>query len=69
MNRRQMADLKIRIYKGVADFTAKNGYRGDIREDAVSRVSAIRRSQKAKKDSPAQKLRGKQAKKAAEKSE
>lgn len=64
-----MADLKIRIYKGVADFTAKNGYRGDIREDAVSRVSAIRRSQKAKKDSPAQKLRGKQAKKAAEKSE
>ena len=64
-----MADLKIRIYKGVADFTAKNGYRGDIRENAVSRVSAIRRSQKAKKDSPAQKLRGKQAKKAAEKSE
>lgn len=61
--------MKIRIYKGVADFTAKNGYRGDIREDAVSRVSAIRRSQKAKKDSPAQKLRGKQAKKAAEKSE
>ena len=58
-----------RIYKGVAGATAKNGYRGVIRDDAVSRVSAIRRSQRAKKDAPAQKLRGKQAKKAAEKSE
>lgn len=61
--------MKTRVYKGVADFTAKSGYRGDIREDAVARVSAIRRSQQAKKDAPAQKLRGKQAKKAAEKSE
>lgn len=60
---------KSRIYKGVAAATAKNGYRGDIREDAVARVSAIRRSQRAKKDAPAQKLRGKKAKKAAEKSE
>ncbi|BCR89065.1 60S ribosomal protein L28 [Aspergillus chevalieri] len=59
-----------KIYKGVADVTAKNNYRGDIREDAVTRVSAIRRSQKPKKETPARKPRGAQAKKAAaEKSE
>lgn len=56
-----------RIYKGVADKTAKHGYRGDLREEAVARVSAIRRSQKPKKDTPAQKPRGAQARKAAEK--
>ncbi|EAW08600.1 60S ribosomal protein L28 [Aspergillus clavatus NRRL 1] len=55
-----------KIYKVVADKTAKNGYRADLREDVVARVSAIRRSQKPKKDSPAKKLRGAQAKKAAE---
>ncbi|RJE21252.1 60S ribosomal protein L28 [Aspergillus sclerotialis] len=56
-----------KIYKGVADKTAKNGYRADLREDAVARVSAIRRAQRPKKDAPAKKLRGAQAKKAAEK--
>ncbi|KAL4898466.1 ribosomal L28e protein family-domain-containing protein [Aspergillus ambiguus] len=56
-----------KVYKGVADRTAKNGYRADLREDAVARVSAVRRSQKAKKDAPAPKLRGAQARKAAEK--
>ncbi|GAB1197305.1 hypothetical protein APSETT444_006598 [Aspergillus pseudonomiae] len=55
-----------KIYKGVADKTAKNGYRADLREDAVARVSAIRRSQKPKKDTPPQKPRGAQARKAAE---
>lgn len=55
-----------RIYKGVADRTAKNGYRADLRQEAVSRVSAIRRSQKAKKETPARKPRGAQARKAAE---
>ncbi|KKK22039.1 60S ribosomal protein [Aspergillus rambellii] len=55
-----------KIYKGVAGNTAKNGYRADLREEAVARVSAIRRSQKAKKDTPARKPRGAQAKKAAE---
>ncbi|PYH98921.1 ribosomal protein L28e [Aspergillus ellipticus CBS 707.79] len=58
-----------KIYKGVADKTAKNGYRADIRESAVARVSAIRRSQKPAKETPPQKLRGAQAKKAAGKSE
>ncbi|PYH77754.1 ribosomal protein L28e [Aspergillus uvarum CBS 121591] len=56
-----------KIFKGVADKTAKKGYRADLREAAVARVSAIRRSQKPKKESPPQKLRGAQAKKVAEK--
>ncbi|GAB1215047.1 hypothetical protein ATERTT37_004229 [Aspergillus terreus] len=56
-----------KIYKGVADKTAKNGYRADLREDAVARVSAVRRSQKVKKATPARKPRGAQARKAAEK--
>ncbi|OOF91072.1 hypothetical protein ASPCADRAFT_211344 [Aspergillus carbonarius ITEM 5010] len=58
-----------KIYKGVADKTAKNGYRADVRENAVARVSAIRRSQKPKKETPPQKPRGSQARKADEKSE
>lgn len=56
-----------RIYKGVADKTAQRGYRADLREDAVARVSAIRRSQKPKKDAPPQKSRGAKARKAAQK--
>ncbi|EAW15833.1 hypothetical protein KXV70_005731 [Aspergillus fumigatus] len=55
-----------KIYKAVASKTAKNGYRADLREDAVARVSAIRRSQKPKKDAAPKKLRGAQARKAAE---
>ncbi|OJJ52575.1 hypothetical protein ASPSYDRAFT_37102 [Aspergillus sydowii CBS 593.65] len=53
-----------KVYKGVADKTAKGSYRADLRQDAVARVSAIRRSQKAKKDTPARKPRGAQARKA-----
>ncbi|OJJ43716.1 hypothetical protein ASPZODRAFT_135723 [Penicilliopsis zonata CBS 506.65] len=56
-----------KIYKNIADKTAKNGYRADIREQAISRASAIRRSQRSKKDTAPQKLRGAAAKKAAEK--
>ncbi|KAI5928629.1 60S ribosomal protein L28 [Camillea tinctor] len=55
-----------KIYKAVANQTAKNGYRPDLREAAVSRVSAIRRSQKEPKPTPEKKPRGAQAKKAAE---
>ncbi|KAJ5545345.1 Ribosomal protein L28e [Penicillium sp. DV-2018c] len=58
-----------KIYKGVADKTAKHGYRADLREEAVARVSAVRRSQLPKKDAPAKKLRGVKARKAAEESE
>ena len=53
-------------YKAVANQTAKNSYRPDLREAAVERVSAIRRSQKTVKPSPEHKLRGNKAKKAAE---
>jgi large subunit ribosomal protein L28e len=56
-----------RIYKGVADKTAQNGYRADLREEAVARVSAIRRSQQPKKDAPTSKPRGVKAHQAAEK--
>ncbi|KAJ5932709.1 hypothetical protein N7516_007198 [Penicillium verrucosum] len=55
-----------KIYKGVADKTAKNSYRADLREEAVARVSAVRRSQLPKKDTPAQKPRGAKARKAEE---
>ncbi|KAJ5752347.1 hypothetical protein N7520_009264 [Penicillium odoratum] len=58
-----------KIYKGVAAKTAQNGYRADIREEAVARVSAIRRSQKPKKETPAKQPRGVKARKAAEKDE
>ncbi|KAJ5397265.1 60S ribosomal protein L28 [Penicillium cosmopolitanum] len=50
-----------KIYKGVADKTAQHGYRADLREEAVARVSAVRRSQKAKKETPARKPRGSKA--------
>ena len=55
-----------KIFKGVADKTAKNNYRADLREEAVARVSAVRRSQLPKKDTPAQKPRGAKARKAEE---
>jgi large subunit ribosomal protein L28e len=58
-----------RIYKGVASKTAQNGYRADLREEAVARVSAVRRSQKAKKETTPRKPRGSKAVQAAEKAE
>lgn len=64
-----LTEGRTRIYKGVADKTAQNGYRADLREEAVARVSAIRRSQQPKKDTPASKVRGVKARQAAEKDE
>lgn len=61
--------IRYRIYKGVAAKTAVNGYRADIREEAVARVSAVRRSQKPKKDTPARQPRSVKARRAAEKDE
>lgn len=46
--------------------TAKKGYRSDLRAEAVARASAVRASQRDKKDVPAAKLRGKKARKARE---
>ncbi|KAK3313397.1 ribosomal protein L28e [Apodospora peruviana] len=57
-----------KTYKAVANATAKNGYRADLRQVAVARVSAIRKSQRPVKASPERKLRGNAAKKAAESS-
>lgn len=54
-----------RIYRAVANQSAKRGYRGDLRSAAVERVSAVRRSQRVVKASPEPKLRGNKAKKAA----
>lgn len=53
-----------RVYKSVANAVGKNSYRADLNKDAVARASAIRDSQRAKKDAPTKKSRGKAAKKA-----
>lgn len=57
----------IRIYKGIVNHTAKQGYRADLRQEAVARASAIKQSQRSKKDDPEVKLRGAKAKKVEEK--
>ncbi|TLS29126.1 hypothetical protein PpBr36_00505 [Pyricularia pennisetigena] len=51
-------------YKAVANQTAKNGYRADLRQAAVARTSAILKSQRPVKAEPEKKLRGNAAKKA-----
>jgi hypothetical protein len=56
--------LGYRVFKGIANQTAKNSYRPDLRAPAVSRASAIQGSQRAKKETPEKKLRGSKAKKA-----
>ena len=56
-----------RVYKGIVNYTAKQGYRADLRQEAVARASAIRQSQRPKKEDPEPKLRGSKAKKAEEK--
>ncbi|KUI64617.1 putative 60S ribosomal protein L28e [Cytospora mali] len=55
-----------KTYKNIANATAKSGYRPDLREAAVARASAIRRSQRPVKAEPEKKLRGNAAKKAAQ---
>jgi len=55
-----------KTYSSIVNTTAKSGYRSDLRAAAVSRASAIRKSQKPVKESPEKKLRGKKALKAAE---
>lgn len=54
-------ELARRIYKGIVDKTAKQGYRPDLRQEAVGRASAILLSQQPKKDLPEKKLRGSKA--------
>jgi large subunit ribosomal protein L28e len=57
------ADDIYRIYKSVADSVGKKSYRGDLNKDAVARASAIKDSQRVKKDTPAKKARGAKASK------
>ncbi|KAI7406795.1 hypothetical protein KC336_g13530, partial [Hortaea werneckii] len=42
-----------KVYKSVVNSTAKKGYRADLRAEAVARASAIKRSQREKKDKAA----------------
>lgn len=56
-----------RIYKAIVNYTAKQGYRADLRQEAVARASAVRLSQQPKKDIPEKKPRGVKVKAAEEK--
>ncbi|EXJ62718.1 ribosomal protein L28e [Cladophialophora yegresii CBS 114405] len=52
-----------KVYKNVADAVGKNSYRGDLNSYAVARASAIKDSQRSKKDTPEKKPRGLQGRK------
>ncbi|KAI4116750.1 MAG: hypothetical protein LQ345_002882 [Seirophora villosa] len=58
---------KDKIYKGIVNYTVKQNYRADLRQEAVARASAIRQSNRAKKGTPEKKARGVKAKAVAEK--
>jgi len=55
-----------RTFKSIVDATAKKDYRPDLRAEAVSRASAIKRSQRPVRAEAPVKLRGAKAKKAKE---
>ncbi|KAF1822662.1 ribosomal protein L28e [Dissoconium aciculare CBS 342.82] len=58
-----------KLYVGIVNSTAKKGYRADLRQAAVARASAVRRSQRElTRKEPVRKPRGKKAQKAAEES-
>ncbi|KAI4166740.1 MAG: hypothetical protein LQ348_007768 [Seirophora lacunosa] len=52
---------------GIVNYTVKQNYRADLRQEAVARASAIRQSNQAKKGTPEKKARGVKAKAVAEK--
>ncbi|MCJ1288342.1 hypothetical protein MMC26_007697 [Xylographa opegraphella] len=54
-----------KVYKNIVNVTAKQGYRPDLRRDAVARASAIRMSSRTIKETPEKKVRGRKAKQAA----
>ena len=65
---RHAADrLAHRTYKGIVNHTTKQGYRPDLRQEAVGRASAILLSQRPKKDLPEKKPRGGKARAASTK--
>ncbi|KAL8923396.1 MAG: hypothetical protein Q9172_003145 [Xanthocarpia lactea] len=51
-----------KVYKSVVNYTAKQNYRADLRQEAVARASAIRDSGRSKKEVPEKKVRGAKAK-------
>ncbi|TKA28935.1 hypothetical protein B0A50_03346 [Salinomyces thailandicus] len=56
-----------KVYKSVVNSTAKKGYRADLRAEAVARASAVKLSQRERKEKARPvKLRGAKARKAAE---
>lgn len=59
-----LTTLLYRTYKNVANYVAKGGYRPDLREAAIARASAVRKSQRPVKTEPEKKLRGNAAKRA-----
>jgi large subunit ribosomal protein L28e len=58
-----------RLYKNIVSTTAKQGYRADLRREAVARASALRQASRPVKDTPEKKPRGAKAKAAATKTE
>lgn len=55
-----------RTYASVAAAVGKNSYRSDLNNDAIQRSSALKNSQRPKKNRPVAKPRGKKAQAAAE---
>jgi len=56
-----------RTYHSVIKATANRNYRPDLRADAIARASAIKKSQRPVKETPAPKPRGAKAKAGVEK--
>jgi large subunit ribosomal protein L28e len=50
-----------RTYSAIVNSTTKRNYRPDLRQDAVAKASAIRKSQKPVKESKPSKVRGAKA--------
>ncbi|EXJ79633.1 ribosomal protein L28e [Capronia epimyces CBS 606.96] len=52
-----------KVYKNIANAVGKNSYRSDLNRSAIARASAIKDSQRPKKDAPERKPRGSKASK------
>lgn len=59
--------ITARIYKNIVNVTAKQGYRADLRREAVARASAIKQASRPTKEIPEKKPRGAKVKKVTEK--
>lgn len=63
MSARESSSLTVcdRVYKNIINSTVQRHYRADLQKEAVTRASAIKRSQKPVKAQKASKPRGKKA--------